>query len=57
MENVNGVFFVLFGGCIFAIILGAIQAIMNCLGSARKVKVFPRHFLPLRIFTYSMLLH
>lgn len=50
MENVNGVFFVLFGGCTFAIILGAFQAVMSCLACARKVKVFPQNFLPLHIF-------
>lgn len=41
MENVNGVFFVLLGGCVFGIVLGIIRALLECFRSSRKVKVFP----------------
>lgn len=50
MENVEGVFYVLFGGWIFAIIFGSIQALLYCVESARKAKVF------LIIFQHTTLL-
>lgn len=43
MENVNGVFFVLFGGCIFAIVFGYIEAVLICYKNAITAKVFTIH--------------